>query len=357
MNGDDPGGTAKTILKTPELADALASDRFKQILDFVPVGIIVAKLSPTEVVVYANPEFERLTGDPAAAVVGGPWDVVPALAKASDGARPLATAITEDSDHLGVFALDGENGSIGLEAWSTIIEDDDGKAVFRVAALAPRKGDGEPEEDVRETLAKRDFQLRELQHRVKNNLQLITSLIRIEARGLRDSVAGARFDSLAGRIEALAVLYRSLTESGHGETVDLGVYLGEIATSVVRSNAVPGIHLDLQVDTWPVSINVAMPVGLVVNELLTNSLKHAFVGRGGGSIELHSLVDEEGCRVTVADDGVGLPDGVTWPSPGKLSALFVRSLRQNAKADIQVESSPGRGVRVKIVFEKAEARP
>ena len=60
----------------------------------------------------------------------------------------------------------------------------------------------------------------------------------------------------------------------------------------MRAHAVEGIRLDLKVDTWPVSINVAMPAGLVVNELLTNALKHAFAGRDGGTITLHSLVDE-----------------------------------------------------------------
>jgi two-component sensor histidine kinase len=184
---------------------------------------------------------------------------------------------------------------------------------------------------------------------------MITSLIRFEARGLPDGAGGERFDRLAGRVGALALLYRSLTGTDQSETVDLGIYLSEIASGVMRAHAMEGIHLDLQVDTWPVSINVAMPAGLVVNELLTNALKHAFQGRDGGVIQLHSLIDPMGCRVIVADDGVGLPAGESWPAPGKMSALFVRSLRQNAKADIVVTSEPGKGVRVEILFSRADA--
>jgi two-component sensor histidine kinase len=100
-----------------------------------------------------------------------------------------------------------------------------------------------------------------------------------------------------------------------------------------------------------------MPAGLVVNELLTNALKHAFVGREGGTITLHSLSDGNGCRVTVADDGVGLPEGVTWPKPGKLSALIVQSLRENAKAALEVESKPGQGMCVTILFTRAASAP
>jgi two-component sensor histidine kinase len=95
----------------------------------------------------------------------------------------------------------------------------------------------------------------------------------------------------------------------------------------------------------------------VANELLTNSLKHAFVGREGGTITLHSTADSVGCRVVIADDGVGLPAGAAWPKPGKLSALIVRSLQQNARARIDIQSAPGQGVRVTINFTCIDASP
>ena len=116
-------------------------------------------------------------------------------------------------------------------------------------------------------------------------------------------------------------------------------------------------QLDLKIDAYPVSPNVAMPTGLVANELLTNALKHAFAGRDGGTITLHSLADSNGCRVVIAEDGIGFPGGVKWPKRGKLSALIVRSLRENAKADLKVESSPGKGTRVTILFTRAASAP
>jgi two-component sensor histidine kinase len=192
---------------------------------------------------------------------------------------------------------------------------------------------------------------------VKNNLQMITALIRLEARNLPEHATIERFDRLAGRVNSLALLYRSLSEEVSGETVDLGVYLSQIASAVMQAHAVEGIRLDLKVDTWPVSVNVAMPAGLVVNELLTNALKHAFVGRDGGAITLHSLVDGTGCRVIIADDGVGLAEGATWPQKGRLGALIVESLRANARARLEVKSSPGQGVHVTIFFARADAAP
>ena len=98
-----------------------------------------------------------------------------------------------------------------------------------------------------------------------------------------------------------------------------------------------------------------MPTGLVVNELLTNALKHAFVGRDGGTITLHSVVSGDGCRVVVADDGVGLPPGETWPKRGKLGALIAQSLKENAKAELEVDTSPKSGTRVTIFFRRSAA--
>jgi two-component sensor histidine kinase len=186
---------------------------------------------------------------------------------------------------------------------------------------------------------------------------MITALIRIETRNAQGRIDTAPWDRLAGRIDSIQRIYKLLSENAPGDEIDLGIYLSEIASSVIHSHAVEGIRLDLKVDTYPVSVNVAMPAGLVVNELLTNALKHAFVGRDGGTVTLHSLVEGDRCRVLIADDGVGLPAGATWPQHGKLGALIVRSLRENAKADLVVESSPGQGTRITITFKRSAAAP
>ena len=353
---EDAPGAADEILDTPHLADALESERFKQFLDHIPVAVAVAELHPSERITYANLEFERLTGQRAAEVQGERWDSLAEVFAAAGGEAPLSEVITEGDEYIGAFEVVRDDGRFMIDAWSNVIEDDAGVPTFRLVALAAVGGRDRPDLDnLLERLREKDTLLLELQHRVKNNLQMVTALIRLEARNIPDDSAGKRFDRLAGRIEALSLLYRSLSEDTHGETVDLGVYLSQIASAVMQAHAVEGIHLDMQVDTWPVSINVAMPAGLVVNELLTNALKHAFTGREGGTISLHSLVDDSGCRVMISDDGVGLPEGTEWPKRGKLGALIVKSLRQNASARLEVESAPGKGMRVTIFFDRADA--
>lgn len=355
---DKSPAPVEELLDTPNLADALESDRFKQFLDHVPFGIAVAELQPQERLIYANIEFERLLGTPPDQLQGKPWTVLPPHAAAPDSGEPLSQAIALRDDYVGIFVIKREEGEITVDAWSNIIEDDAGKPTFRLVALAETPNrEADRQADLKTRIEEKDMLLRELQHRVKNNLQMITALIRLEARNMPDDTGSQAFQRLAGRISSLALLYQSLSEDGQSESIDLGVYLSQVASAVMAAHAVEGIRLNLQVDTWPVSVNVAMPTGLVVNELMINALKYAFVGREGGTITVHSLVSETGCQVTVSDDGVGLAEGTSWPRPGKLSALIVHSLGQNAKARVSVESAPGTGLKVSIFFARVNAEP
>ncbi len=353
-NKSEPVGD---LMSTPDLADALESEQFRRFLDQVPIAIGVSELRPGERIVYTNPEFERLSGLAAEAIEGQGWTVIPGESEGADSCL-LGVAVTERTDHVGTFSIAREDGTVVVDAYSNVIENDDGTPVFRLVALVKTS----PQDLVeREALASRlrqkDMLLRELQHRVKNNLQMITALIRLEARNAPEATARASFSRLSGRIESLQLLYQSLSEGEGSEEIDLGVYLSQIAAAVMRTHAVEGVRLDLKVDSYPVSLNVAMPTGLVVNELLTNALKHAFKGRDGGTITLQSLADDKGCRVVIADDGVGLPEGASWPQRGKLGALIAQSLRDNAKARLEVTSSPGAGMRVNILFTRAASAP
>jgi two-component sensor histidine kinase len=354
MNDEDPSGGIAQLLDTPNLADALESDQFKQFLDRIPIAIAVSELGPAERLVYANIEFENLTGR-ATGNHGEPaWAFLRGAGSIEDN-RVLGEAIAEERDYLGTFLVAHDDHDKSVDAWSNIIKNDEDIAVYRLVALVER-GDARQAE-YEKTIETKDTLLRELQHRVKNNLQMITALIRMEARNVQDEGTGERFARLAGRIESLTLLYQSLSVDGGAEAVDLGIYLSQVASAVMRAHAAEGIRLDLQVDTWLVSIDVAMPAGLVVNELLTNALKHAFAGRERGTITLHSLVDAQECRVVVADDGIGFQDGASWPAAGKLGTLIVKSLRQNAKADVAVTAEPGQGVRVVITFKRQHAAP
>jgi PAS domain S-box-containing protein len=339
------------LLETPDLAGALESDQFKRFLDHIPIAIAVAELTPSEHIVYVNLEFERLAGQPADLTEGRSWDFLQGASARPDDQRDLGEAVVDEHDYLGVFQIDREGETVPVDVWSNVIRDDDGADVFRLIALADAAR-GPEGQRMQASLAEKDTLLLEIQHRVRNNLQMITALIRLEARNMRRT-EGESFDRLAGRIQALALLYDRMNLVGEGEAIDMGVYLGQIASAVMAAHAVDGIHLDLATDSWLVSPNVAMPIGLAVNELMTNALKHAFVGREAGTVRLECVASDSEHRVSVSDDGAGMPAGVTWPQPGKMGSMIAHSLEQNAGGRVEVASAPGEGVRVTIRFPRS----
>lgn len=353
------GSEIKAVLDVPDLAGALESPQFKHFLDQLPIALIVSEITKPELIIYANPQFEELSGQNVAEIVNKQWSVLHGRTDEQNRESMLGRAIPQSQDYVGTFRIERHGKETAtVDAYSNVIVDDKGAPAFRLAALVDVSAhDVTERQKFEERIREKDTLLMEIQHRVKNNLQMITALIRIEARNAQGKIDTAPFDRLAGRVSSIMLIYKLLSDPGQGDEIDLGIYLSEIASSVMHAHAVEGIRLDLKVDTYPVSVNVALPTGLVVNELLTNSFKHGFVGRDGGTITLHSLVDGVGCRVIIADDGVGLPEGIEWPKRGKLGELIVRSLRQNAKADLKIESNVGKGMRVTITFTRATSVP
>jgi two-component sensor histidine kinase len=332
-----------------ELTRAIETQEFKIFLDHIPIAIAISKLMRgAQRIVYSNMACEILTGEALADVRGREWSTLDSFRLEDDPQVTLSAALANAEDFAGTFKRETPKLAL-IEVYSGVIENEDAGKSYRIVAMIDVTERARAQrEDFARKLRDKDILLKELQHRVKNNLQLITALIRLDARN-QPNEDRANLDRLAGRIEALQLLYKDLTADGVGQTIDLGHYASQIATAVMHTYAVDGIRLDLKVDHAPTSINVAMPVGLLINELLTNAFKHAFGGRDNGTITVRCLHEaEDHYRIVVADDGVGLPEDVTWPVQGKLGSLILQTLRENATTDFQVESSPGKGMRVTI---------
>jgi two-component sensor histidine kinase len=344
------------ILGSSKLARAIESDRYKHLLDHAPVAVAVSRGTPDrQHVVYINRSFENLMSMAAADVEGQSWTCLDGFLSEDNPSQTLGEAIRDGEDFIGVFRPSGPvDRLVIVQAYASVIESDDGLENFRIAALVDVGGRERAQiERFESQIRDRDMLMRELQHRVKNNLQLITALIRLEARSAAEgeSVALAR---LASRIDALTVLYRTLSAENAAAEIDLGQYLSDIATSVMDVNAMPGVELDIEAGFCPLSINIAMPAGLLINEMLTNALKYAFVGRSGGQLKL--ICKQESGRVTVvvSDDGVGLGEHQDWPSPRKLGALILQTLKENARNVVfRAESIRGQGTWFTLIFDAA----
>ena len=340
------------IFNSDELAKALNTEEFKHFLDYIPIAIIVSKFfRGDQRICYANKAFETLTGLTFADCVGQGWSILANFEGESDHTEPtLQSALQKgDQEFLGTFQSQ-QPKVLAVEAYAGLIENEDGTENYRIVALIDVTNRARKErEDLIRQLRDKDMLLMEVQHRVKNNLQLVVALIRLEARNERTG-GKVNLPALAGRVESLQLLYNTLSADDTGNEIDLGHYVSQIASALMSAYAVDGVRVDLKVDHAPVSVNVALSVGLLVNELVTNAFKYAFAGRGAGVIRIGCLHEGDRYTVLVADDGAGLPPGVVWPMPGKMGALIVQTFRENTKADVQVETAPNQGFKVTMTF-------
>lgn len=169
---------------------------------------------------------------------------------------------------------------------------------------------GARDDDVSHRIQELESELRELQHRAKNSLQLVISLLKLQAGRIRDPDARAAYEQTMLRIEALAILYRQLHETGSGTHVDLGRYV-EALCDVVKEGTPGGMaRIPVTVSSDPIQIGLyeAMPLGLIIAELVTNSLHHAYPDDGWIRVSVRQEPNGR-ARLTVEDNGRALPAG------------------------------------------------
>ncbi len=216
------------------------------------------------------------------------------------------------------------------------------------------------EAELRESLAQKEMLVREIHHRVKNNLQLVMSLLNLHARRIKDPQAELAFAEARGRINALATLHRRLYESEKLEHVDLKWFLEDLCGELRRSGFSSHRTVDLNVDVPSalISSSTAVPLGLLVTEAITNAYKHAFVGRNEGTISVVAthLQDSQIC-VEVRDDGVGF--NVTahdYDAPG-LGRSLIEAFARQLRGKLELVSDRGTTLRVCFALMPAAESP
>jgi len=161
------------------------------------------------------------------------------------------------------------------------------------------------QENLRLALAEKEILLREIHHRVKNNMQIISSLLSLQALQVNDPKVLAMFEDSQNRISTMGLIHQRLYHSGDLARIDLPGYLQNLVSMVLKSHPTgASINAAVDVDSLLLGLDIAIPLGLITNELLTNSLKHAFAGRTKGALQvaLHAAADGQG-ELTVANDG------------------------------------------------------
>jgi len=226
---------------------------------------------------------------------------------------------------------------------------------FIVGVIRDVTEDKVKEKRLRDSLAEKEVLLKEVHHRVKNNLQVISSLLFLQKDAIEDPAIQDMFEESRNRIASMALIHEELYRSGDLARVDLKEYLERLAPKVIQSlRGNKSLGFALSLTECRVTVDKAIPFGLIVNELVTNAVKHGFTGREAGNIRVTMAREEDVVRAVVEDDGVGLPEGFHPDAVKSLGMQLVVQLTRQLRGVLTFGSSDA-GTVFRLTFPLGES--
>lgn len=211
------------------------------------------------------------------------------------------------------------------------------------------------EEDLRDSLAQKDVLLKEIHHRVKNNLQIVSSLLNIHGGRISSAAERHALEDIKTRVSALALVHRYLYEGDDVRLVGLRSFLTELCSTLVRSLSDHNRRVRLEIDLPELAVlsDRAVPIALFVTEVMTNALKHAFPGARTGRIAVRfNLESDTACVLEVSDDGVGCPDERdtenAWAADSGLGHQLMEAFARQLNGELSVARGGGTQVSLRL---------
>jgi len=246
---------------------------------------------------------------------------------------------------------EGSEDDLGNSAkyrWVEVCFSSGSEEIFQGAILAVARDltklmemEARAEESSRE---KKDA-LREIQHRVKNSIALISSFIALEEGKAEQGALRAALESLRFRVDSISALYRLQFASGDSDAIDLGAYIEKIASDISQTIDRAGVDVRLDLEDITFDSKRAIPFGILCTELVANSLRHAFGAADGGFVALTLRQEQDRLRLVVEDDGRGLPEGFSLASQEGLGLQIVKMLASQLRGSFAHCGREGGGAR------------
>jgi len=210
------------------------------------------------------------------------------------------------------------------------------------------------EEKIQASLAEKVVLLREIHHRVKNNLAIVSSLLEMQARRSTDENVRNEFKISQQRILTMAGIHDQLYRSENLAEIDMGEYVSALSNGLLALDILSGVSIRVRIKSVSLDLDRAIPCGLIINELVTNSLKHAYPGvaqaaEGRDEIDISMSTENGDCVLSVSDNGAGLPANLDIKNVKTLGLRLVNRLVGQLDGALEVSSAP-RGTKFVITF-------
>ena len=315
-------------------------ERFRQVVESAPNAMVM--INSKGCIEMVNLQTEKLFDYPRNELIGQQVEILvperfrhghPEKRSMFFG-KPLSRPMGAGRDLYGRR----KNGSeFPVEIGLNPMETDDGVMVLSsIVDISDRK---QKEKKIEAALKEKDLLLGEIHHRVKNNLQIIHSLLNLQASQISDVTVKNMLMDSQNRIQSMALIHQTLYQSHDFASVDFSEFLDSLIPTLISSYGINENAISLKIIAGPVSIpiNSAIPCGLLINELVTNALKHAFPDNNGGEIVVSiSQVENDRILLVIADNGVGIPETLDINSVETLGLRLVSLLSQQLDGSLAI---------------------
>ena len=329
--------------------------RFRAIFEQAAVGIM--QLSPGGTFLRANKRFQDISGYSMEELRGKTFKIV---TLPEDLENDLGYARQVHAGERDTYALDKrcrrKDGSIiWLRQTVSAMRDVAGRVVYFIGVAEDITLRKQAERTISDSLKEKEVLLREIHHRVKNNLQVISSLLYLQADRVSDQESLDLFVESRNRISSMALVHEELYLSDNLSRVNIRDYLQKLVPRLVSAFC-GGRRITCSVEVQEVSlvIDQAIPFGLILNELVTNSAKHGFNGRDSGEIHVFVRCVDGSVQASVNDDGIGLPDGFDVNGTLTLGMQLIVQLARQLRGELRIGT--GAGASFTLVFPAKEAK-
>lgn len=193
--------------------------------------------------------------------------------------------------------------------------------------------------------------LKEIHHRVKNNLQVISSLLSLQQRQINDPKAAQAIQEGRNRVKAMALIHQNLYQDTDLVGVDASDYISKLTKNLIKNYKTEDKKIELYIDADPIKLNIdtIIPLGLVINELISNALKYAFVNKPSGAIDILLKSSSDTLTLSVIDNGKGLPEDFSVDHVSSLGFRLIKAFSNKLKADLKINSS-NEGTKISLII-------
>ncbi|MEN6573122.1 sensor histidine kinase [Methanobacterium aggregans] len=345
---------------------AISRYKFLQMTPDIAVDEIISRTTDMIIflnrrgeIVNINEQAERILGYTKKEIIGTKWTVLLPKEHIKPVERKIVDMIHENAPEKQYIEMDLNyltlrNEKIPVKMYFSVIRDEyeiRGRLIVAQDMRQTEKLENEIKAKEK-ALDEKEMLMKEIHHRVKNNLTVISSLLSLQSRYIQDDETKSMFKESQNRARSMALIHERLYKSDNLKSIDFGNYIGDLASELFRTYSLNNgnVKLNVDVDNEFLDVDVAVPLGIIVNEIISNSLKYAFIGNKKGYISIQFHREEDKFVLNVEDNGNGIPENFNYKNSDSLGIKLINSLVEQIEGKMEVKND--NGTCFKIIFKE-----